>query len=43
MSSQRQGGGCAALIAILIVIALVVAIWAIFFVAGHGSVSGGSS
>ena len=27
----------------LIVIALVVAIWAIFFVAGHGSVSGGSS
>ena len=27
----------------LIVIALLVAIWAIFFVAGHGSVSGGSS
>ena len=27
----------------LIVIALVVAIWAIFFVAGHGNVSGGSS
>jgi hypothetical protein len=27
----------------LVVIAVVVAIWAIFFVAGHGSVSGGSS
>jgi len=27
----------------LIVIAVVVVIWAVFFVAGHGSISGGSS
>jgi len=27
----------------LVVIALVVFIWTVFFVAGHGSVSGGSS
>ncbi|HST17532.1 MAG TPA: hypothetical protein VLK36_07665 [Gaiellaceae bacterium] len=27
----------------LVVIALVVVIWVVFFVAGHGSISGGSS
>jgi hypothetical protein len=27
----------------LIVVALAVAVWLVFFVAGHGSVSGGSS
>ncbi|HEX6763265.1 MAG TPA: hypothetical protein VF094_10750 [Gaiellaceae bacterium] len=27
----------------LIVIALIVVVWAVFFLAGHGSVSGGSS